>query len=317
MGSSGISDELPDCGGSASADISWQPLVSVIVPTYNRSGLLRRAIQSVLRQTYARLEIIVVDDASHDNTATVVQTFSDARIRYVRHDRNRGGAAARNTGVRCANGDYIAFLDDDDQWAPEKTSAQLTLLRDYHVVLCTGDRMFPSDRVGERVNVQLDDLRHGKFTAGGTGVLMARADVLRETMFDESLPRYQDWDIFIRIALKHRVVYLNRALVLYNDGGHARITNSVLALNASELERQFSMLRKHRQFFGEPLFRRHMCRALLYGVKHRRDRWAHLFYVLRHYGVLNTFSALWARVRTILQTRVLVPTTAVFSAHRS
>jgi GalNAc5-diNAcBac-PP-undecaprenol beta-1,3-glucosyltransferase len=277
------------------------PLVSVVIPTYNRAALLRRAIQSVQRQTYTKLEIIVIDDASMDDTRGVVAGLGDARIRYIRHDLNKGGAAARNSGIRAATGAYIAFLDDDDEWEPEKTDIQLEALERYDVVLCTG-----SIRVnrGPDAIVRLDDLRRGKYTAGGTGVLMAKTPVLRETMFDESLPRYQDWDLFIRIALKHPIAYVHRPLVRYNDGDHFRITTSVLKLSAPELERQFRMLRKHREFFGPRWFRRHMSRALLYGLKHRADRWRHLGYVMRRYGPINALSAVGMRVHAIVRRKL-------------
>lgn len=284
------------------ADAVHQPVVSVVIPTRNRSRLVARAVGSVQRQTYPQLEIIVVDDASNDDTAAVVQSLADARIRYVRHERNRGGAAARNTGIRAATGDYIAFLDDDDEWEPEKTAAQLPALAACDVVLCTGDKT-PGAGRGTRKVVRLDDLRLGRFTAGGTGVLMAKAHVLRQTMFDETLPRYQDWDLFIRIALKHKVEYLDLPLVRYNDGDHFRITNSVIKMPAAELERQFSMLHKHKELFGPRLFRRHMSRALLYGVKHRADRWKHLAYVMRHYGPINAAGAVALRMKAMLQQR--------------
>lgn len=305
MGSSGIDQIRAQESDVVSALREQHALVSVIVPTYNRARLLEQAIRSVQRQTYTHLEIIIVDDASTDDTAALVRNSNDARIRHVRHHCNRGGAAARNTGIRSARGEYIAFLDDDDQWEPEKTAAQLALLKNYDVVLCSGDRTVPFNRSLTETVLQTRDFQLGKITAGGAGVLMAKAEVLRNTMFDESLPRYQDWDLFIRLALRHRIVYLNRPLVRYNEGDHARITNSVVRMDARKLERQFFMLHKHRGFFGEPLFRRHMCRALLYGLKHREDRWTHLLYVLRRYGALNTTTVLWSRIRAVLRKRMM------------
>ena len=105
------------------------PVVTVVVPTYNRASLLVRAIGSVLAQTLRNWELIVVDDCSTDETEQVVRSFSDDRIKYIRHDRNRRVSAARNTGIRCARGEYVAFLDDDDEWLPEKLQKVLEVFR--------------------------------------------------------------------------------------------------------------------------------------------------------------------------------------------
>jgi len=252
----------------------------------------------VLNQTYGNIEIIVVDDASRDGTTDVVRGIQDDRIRYLRHEANRGGSAARNTGIHVARGEYIAFLDDDDEWEPIKTEEQLKVIEDQgcDAVLCT------SDEHGERLSefegkkvVELEDLRRGRFTAGGTGVLMARADVVKETMFDESLPRYQDWDVFIRIGQKYRIGYLNRPFVRYNEGAHERISNKIINMPASALENELQMLRKHRVFFGEKWFRWHVCRFMLYGIKYRSDKRALLSYMVRNYGVISVLKILARR----------------------
>ena len=104
------------------------PRVSVIIPTYRRPDFLGKAIESVLNQTFQDFEVIIVDDASNDNTGEVVRGFVDKRIHYVCHEVNRGGAAARNTGILKARGRYIAFLDDDDEWFPEILQLQISLL---------------------------------------------------------------------------------------------------------------------------------------------------------------------------------------------
>ena len=115
-----------------------EPLVTVIIPTYRRATLLARAIEHVRRQTYRNLEIIVVDDGSPDSTGDVVRTNAaqDSRIRYVRHERNKGLPAARNTGIRAATGEYIAFIDDDDEWRADKIERQLRAMGDCDAVLC-------------------------------------------------------------------------------------------------------------------------------------------------------------------------------------
>lgn len=107
-----------------------QPVVSVIIPTYNRASLVIRAVRSALAQDFGDFEIIVVDDASTDNTPTRIDELSDNRLRYLRLGRNVGAGAARNHGLRAAKGKFIAFLDSDDVWLPHKLSTQLKAVAD-------------------------------------------------------------------------------------------------------------------------------------------------------------------------------------------
>ena len=105
--------------------------ISIIIPVFNRARLIGRAVHSVLKQTYPELEIIVVDDGSKDSTSQVMSdlTREDRRIRYLRHESNRGAQAARNTGIRAARGDWIGFLDSDDQFLPHSLEARLDVAR--------------------------------------------------------------------------------------------------------------------------------------------------------------------------------------------
>lgn len=102
--------------------------VSVVIPTYNRAELLSRAIDSVLAQTYDDFELLVVDDGSTDDTEAVVTAYDDDRVRYLAHETNRGANPARNTGIEAAEGEFVAFLDSDDEWRPRKLEAQLDRL---------------------------------------------------------------------------------------------------------------------------------------------------------------------------------------------
>ncbi|HOC97311.1 MAG TPA: glycosyltransferase family 2 protein, partial [Candidatus Pacearchaeota archaeon] len=116
--------------------------VSVIIPTYNGSNTILRAVHSVLNHTYSNFELIVVDDCSKDNTFEVVKSIEDERVKVLRHRNNKGGSAARNTGIKEAKGEYIAFLDDDDEWLSEKVEKQVKYLRSkdsslYKGVVCS------------------------------------------------------------------------------------------------------------------------------------------------------------------------------------
>ena len=103
------------------------PLVTCILTTYNRSSLLPRSVKSVLTQDYINIELIIVDDFSSDSTREYVSLLNDRRVRYYRHPENLGLAASRNTGLRASKGSYICFLDDDDEWLPNKISLQLNV----------------------------------------------------------------------------------------------------------------------------------------------------------------------------------------------
>ena len=101
------------------------PLVTVIIPTYNRANQISRAIHSVQAQSYKHWELLIVDDASNDDTAKIISNIADSRIQYIRHETNQGAAAARNTALAQAKGEYIAFLDSDDEWIPAKLEKQV------------------------------------------------------------------------------------------------------------------------------------------------------------------------------------------------
>ena len=199
------------------------PTVSVIIPTYNRAHLVGRAIRSVLNQTYQDFEIIVVDDGSTDNTEEVVKSFNDPRIRYIRHEKNRGGSAARNTGIRAARGEYIAFLDSDDEWLPEKLAKQLPvfekdstcgavytdllyMLPDGSVKLCQNYR--PEGWI-------LKKLLSSNVVGTTSSVIVRRECFEKIGLFDESLPSCQDWDMWIRIAKRYSFRKIPEPLTKY------------------------------------------------------------------------------------------------------
>src|SRR2546426_2534703 len=123
--------------------------VSVIVRTYNRAYAIRDALESALKQSYHDFELIVVDDGSTDHTSEVVQSFCDERIRLVRHERNRGVAAACNSGISAARGEFVAFLDSDDIWKPSKLERQVDFLLRYAGI----DAVFCDVEIREGANV--------------------------------------------------------------------------------------------------------------------------------------------------------------------
>lgn len=260
-------------------------LISVVIPTCNRASLLQRAIESVRAQTYQYLEILVVDDASNDETRQVVDGFNDPRMRYVRHATNRGGSAARNTGVCLAQGKYVAFLDDDDTWTPTKLARQLEHMHGLDATSCgalvNGQRVLLAHRTGV---LRPCDLRRA-YRGAGTSGLLVRTEVIAKTLFDERLRSGQDWDLMIRLVSEYKVGFLNEPLVIYNDGRHERITNRIFREPARDLSANLAILYKHQHYLGRFWFRYHMARMLLYRARERDAFAKHLAYVWSQCGV--------------------------------
>ena len=206
---------------------SSTPAVSVVIPTYNRADLLPRAINSVLRQTYTEFELIVVDDASDDETPHAVASFEDSRIRYTRHETNRHASAARNTGINHSRGKYIAFLDDDDEWLPAKLSEQVELFESapppVGLVYCWMDYFDDKGQLVSEVHPTLrgrvfDQVLDRQRLAGCPTLLVRRAVVEEVGGFDESLPRGNDGDFIRRVCLRYEVDLVPRVLVRVHTG---------------------------------------------------------------------------------------------------
>jgi len=204
------------------------PKVSVIIPTHNRVKLLRRSLSSVISQDYRDFEILIIDDYPGSDTENLVNSFQDNRIRYFKV-RPMNASAARNFGIGQAKGEYIAFLDDDDEWFPTILSKELkifarttkTVALVYtgvnHINVATGqsNRYIPSTR-GDVFNIFLE----GCFIHSMSAV-MIRTDVLLEVNgLDEAMPSQHDWDLYIRIAKNYKFECVPEALVnYYHHGG--------------------------------------------------------------------------------------------------
>ncbi len=206
------------------AETLANPTVSVVIPTYNRAHLLGRAIQSVLNQTYHDFEIIVVDDGSTDNTEEVVKSFNDPRIHYTRHDQNRGGSAARNTGIKMARGEYIAFQDSDDEWLPEKLQKQMKVFESappevgvvytgFWRIECDKRIYIPSGKISRKEGNIQGELLKGNFVTTQATVLKKEC-FEKAGMFDQRLPRFQDWELFIRISKYYEFKCIDEPLVI-------------------------------------------------------------------------------------------------------
>lgn len=204
------------------------PAVSVILPTYNRASLLPRAIASVLGQSFADFELIVVDDGSTDRTVDVVRQFDDPRIIYLPPEKNLGDAGARNRGIAKARGEWLGFQDSDDEWLPDKLKLQIavakTLTPDYAAV-ASGLMRFvggPVERivwptrgpVGQASTDVDRDAFVGGFTAFLQSLLLRHTAVTEVGGFDTRLRARSDFDLCLRLIHRYRFAAIDRPTVL-------------------------------------------------------------------------------------------------------
>ncbi|MBI1203468.1 MAG: glycosyltransferase [Rhodopseudomonas sp.] len=230
------------------------PVVSVIIPTYNRAGTLARAIDSVLAQTWRDLELIVVDDASSDGSRDVIAGYADNRLRYLRHDARKGGAAARNTGIVAARADLVAFQDSDDAWLPEKLQAQIEYMNLHaaDAVVYTGMKRFNRNGSAEYIPPESIALRQGDILPSllrenfvSTQTILVRKALLEEIgMFDPDLPRFQDWDLVLRLAARTSFGLIDRPLVdVYETAGN------ISSIVANDLPARLCIIKKQKSLF--------------------------------------------------------------------
>src|SRR5690625_2251037 len=201
-------------------------LVSVIIPTYKREkDIVSRAVKSVLNQTYSNFELIVVDDSPNNykgrkSIEEFLTGLNDARIKYIKHQENKGANAARNTGIRNAKGTYIAFLDDDDEWLDQKIEKQLKRIIKSNVglVYCSYYVLHNKEKYLRRqikTNNVFIDLLKTNFI-GSTSCVMVRKESIKDVgLFDENLLVYQDYDLYLHISRNYLIDVVDEALLIY------------------------------------------------------------------------------------------------------
>ncbi|MBA3018056.1 MAG: glycosyltransferase [Proteobacteria bacterium] len=201
-------------------------LVSVIIPTYNRGWAIKEAIDSVLAQDFTDFELIVVDDGSTDNTQDILNSYKEDII--VLHQENKGVSAARNRGIASASGQYIAFLDSDDLWLPQKLSTQVDFFNtNPDALICQTEEKWI--RNGMFANPKK---RHRKLSGNifeqslylclvsPSAVMMKRSLFEKAGMFDETLSACEDYDMWLRVSCRYPVYLIDTPLII-KRGGHA------------------------------------------------------------------------------------------------
>jgi len=249
---------------------------SVVIPVYNDADTLSRAIDSVLSQTHRVREIIVVDDCSDDNPQKVVDRYDDDRITFMSHEANCGGSAARNTGIETTTGEYIAFLDADDEWKPTKIEKQLAELRsrsnEWVAVYCRvknersalndlGDKLatilrtrdpHPATEGDHKV---IDEILKMNWHMSTSSLLVERETVDAIDGFDERFQRHQDWEFLIRVLKHGKLAFVDEPLVIKHGTGRpsASVHEDAKKLFLKKFDEEITALEKD----GEDISHRH------------------------------------------------------------
>jgi len=238
---------MGDCDQVAGSD---EPIVSIILPTYNRAALLERGIRSVLRQTMQDFELIIIDDGSDDDTAEAVGRQTDPRIQFVSLGRNRGLSSARNAGLARARGRFLAFQDSDDEWQPEKLELELQAFEaNPEAAVVYGD-MIRQFQDGRQMYMRSPRIQRGRLINPHTHfwqtyMLAMQPSMIRRSCaatmrFDEDLMLFEDLDFHLRLASENEYVPLSKPLVTYHE------TGGLTADHTLEYKARRQLLRKHR-----------------------------------------------------------------------
>lgn len=246
-------------------------LVTAVITTHKRPPqLVERALKSILNQTYTDIEIFVVDDSPAEyelraDVKTMVEAYSDRNVTYIAHEKCMGACAARNTGLASANGEFIGYLDDDDEWLPTKIEEQLQKFTSADIALVYCGRTVVYDSSNKTVDClpecELDNVYEELLKSnfiGSTSFPFLRTSALREIGgFDVEMQSAQDYDVWLRLCKKYSVDFVNKSLVLYHFHEGEQITKRP-DKKVSGLER---IIEKNYEFIklnGETYWLRHM-----------------------------------------------------------
>lgn len=247
------------------------PLISVIIPAYNKGDLIKETIESVLLQTYSNYEIIIVDDGSTDNTADTANSIKDDRIKYYYQPNSGLPARPRNKGVALSNGEYIAFLDHDDLWMNQKLEKQISIIgKDNSIALVSTNAYFIIEDKKTKTPL-IKDLKSGYFNENDflpeikviqSTVLMKKSVFIEMNGFNESfdLKAREDYDLWLRMFSKYTCYYINECLAYYRK--------SVSSTSGGELHFIETSLMHYNKYFAKYGFSEKINKIKLSSILH-------------------------------------------------
>jgi glycosyltransferase involved in cell wall biosynthesis len=201
-------------------------LVSVIIPTYNRSNIIISTLKTILEQTYNKIEIIIVDDGSDDDTEFQINNFKDSRVKYINPGRIRDIARIRNIGIENSKGDFIAFCDDDDLWVENKLEMQMKYTTKYNFICSIADYIDVNNNLIckariDSFNNEVDIIDTRKLLLGNeiftSSVLIKRSILSSGFIEKNSITAAEDYELWLRISLENMICRINKPLILFRQ----------------------------------------------------------------------------------------------------
>lgn len=259
-------------------------LVSVVIPNYNYAGYLGGAIGTALGQTYPDVEVVVVDDGSSDGSKEVLDAYGD-RVKAI-FQQNRGVAAARNNGVRASRGEFVAFLDADDLWLPDKIERQVERFTENRNLGLVHVGVTEIDQAGNSLGERLDGgegrevwknlllFSPNGILGGGSGAMIPREVFDELGGFDERLSTSADWDLYFRIAIRYAVGFVAEPLLKY------RVHSSNMHSNIDVMDRDMTLA--YENAFGQTTAEMREIRSRAFGALHQNL--AGSYFVAGNYG---------------------------------
>lgn len=274
------------------------PLVSVIIPCYNSSATIERALNSVVAQHYKNVEVIVVDDGSADvdKTESVVNDFGDERIIFVKHIVNKNGAATRNSGIKQSKGEYIAFLDSDDEWQPTHLSYALQIISNGNIDLVYSQALVKTNNPdivmpmqGIASNQRISDYL---FVQGGvifTPTILVKSFLAKSVEFNEELRRHQDYDFLLRCEVKNiKIGFTNKPTVIVHW------ENNDIKKKGGTWDFSFNFAKEYKQYFTPKAYSRFILKFVTLPLLEEKKRYKGISLLLKnsnlsHFSILNFY----------------------------
>lgn len=224
------------------------PLVSIVMPSFNTAEYIRASIESIINQTYQNFELIVVDDLSSDNSVEIINSFNDPRIKLIKNEKNSGAGVSRNTAIRLAKGDYMAFLDSDDLWENTKLEKQLDFMISNNYAFTYTNYIEideNSDKTGTFITGPKKICKYGYYLFDWAGCLTVMYDIKKVGLIQiADIKKRNDYAFWLKITKNHKCYLLNETL-----GSYRRRIGSVSNVKTKQLiKSHYEMFRKSENF---------------------------------------------------------------------